>query len=141
MLNQCTFIGRFTRDPMLRKTDTSSKSVVSFTIAVDRDRPSADGTWTADFIDCVAWERTAEKICEKFKKGDWITVTGRMLNRSIPGKDGQKHTVLELVVREQYKPTFGARASTTAQAPEIPETPVPDEDYAILDESDGQLPF
>lgn len=142
MLNQCTFEGRLTRTPELRRSP-AGKSVTSFSIAVDRNRPDRDGNWISDFIDCVAWDRTAEKFCEKYKKGDTVIVSGRMQQRSINSNDGQKRKIHELVITECYK--FNSRKNTVAEseADAAPETDnsTSNEDFAIIAEPDGQLPF
>lgn len=101
MLNQCTFEGRLTRKPELRHT-TSDYSLASFTLAVDRDRSERDNTWVADFIDCVAWNKLAEKVC-KYDKGDLLIVSGRMRNQTRIGKDGKTSIVAEISVEYCHK--------------------------------------
>lgn len=101
MLNQCTFEGRLTRKPELRHT-SSDHSFTSFSLAVDRDRPERDNTWVADFIDFVAWNKVAEKVC-KYDKGDLLIVSGRMRNQTRTDKDGKTSIVAEISVEYCHK--------------------------------------
>ena len=64
-------MGRFTHTPEL-KTTVNNNEVVKFSLAVGRSKTTADGEKITDFIDCVAWNRTAEFICKHFKKGEPI---------------------------------------------------------------------
>lgn len=69
MLNTITIMGRLTRDPEIRHTD-SGVSVASFALAVDRDFGNREtGEKETDFIDVVAWRNTAEFISKYFSKG------------------------------------------------------------------------
>lgn len=68
MLNKIFIMGRLTRDPELRRTN-SGTAVTSFTLAVDRDFKNADGTKDTDFVDVVAWRSTAEFAARYFAKG------------------------------------------------------------------------
>lgn len=80
MINHYTGVGRLTRDPEIRKT-MSGKSVLSFTIAINR-KPSSDNRQEADFISCVAWNRTAELIDQFCRKGSQIGVEGSLRSRN-----------------------------------------------------------
>lgn len=97
MLNHSTIMGRLVRDPELRRTN-SGKAVCSFTIACDK--PGKDSG--ASFIDCVAWEKTADFINNYFLKGSLIVLEGRLESRQYDTKDGQKRTVLEVVVSQAH---------------------------------------
>lgn len=93
--NQITLMGRHTKDIELRYTKTD-KAVASFTLAVDR--PGADaGT---DFINCVAWEKTAQFVDKYFKKGDMCLVSGRLTTRNYEDNNGNKRTAYEVVVKD-----------------------------------------
>ena len=90
MLNHITIMGRLTRDPELRYTQ-SQTPVASFTLAVDRDFASRDGgERQTDFIDCVGWNQIAELISKYLHKGSQIAVTGRLQTRTFEDKDGKK---------------------------------------------------
>ena len=113
MLNACILMGRFTADPELRTTQTG-KSVVSFSLAVDRDFQQS-GEKQADFISVVAWGKTAEFIDKYFRKGRMIAVVGRIQTRTYTDKDGNNRKVVEVVAD---KVSFtGEKADTAAQEP------------------------
>lgn len=94
-MNKVEIIGRLTMDPELRYTQ-SNKPVSSFTIAVNK---RVNGENSADFINCVAWNTTAEFINKYFKKGQAIAVVGRLQSRSYEDDKG-KHYITEVVVEE-----------------------------------------
>lgn len=68
MLNIVAVMGRLARDPEMRQT-TTGKSVASFTIACDRGRHDANGQSVCDWLNIVAWDKTAEFVCKYFQKG------------------------------------------------------------------------
>ena len=77
-LNRVVIMGRLTRDPELRRTQTGT-AVTSFSLAVDRDFKSREsGEKATDFIDVVAWRQTAEFVCKYFSKGRMAVVEGRL---------------------------------------------------------------
>ena len=95
--NRVILIGRATRDPEL-KTTPSGTSVVSFSIACNRSWTQAgEKKEEVGFFNCTAWAKLAETIAQYVKKGDKIAVEGRLQQRSWE-KDGQKHSVVEIVV-------------------------------------------
>ena len=96
-MNNTIIIGRFTKDPELKSTQ-SGKSVTNFCLAVNRRVKSGEQA-QADYIDCVAWDKTAETICKYCKKGSPLGVAGRLQTRTYE-KDGNKIKVTELVVLE-----------------------------------------
>lgn len=97
-VNRVFLIGRLTRDIEVKST-TTGKSVGSFTLAVDKaTAPQGDGP-TADFFDCVAWEKTAELLQQYTAKGSKIHVEGSLQQRSWE-QDGQKRSKVEVVVRD-----------------------------------------
>lgn len=113
MLNACILMGRLTAAPELR-TAQSGKSVVSFSLAVDRDFQQ-NGEKQADFIGIVAWGKTAEFIDKYFYKGRMIAVVGRIQTRTYTDKDGNKRKAVEVVAD---KVSFtGEKADTAAQEP------------------------
>lgn len=97
MLNKWLGMGRLTRDPELRTTQ-SGKSVTTFTIAVDRDYEKDK----ADFVTCVAWKNTAEFVHTHFRKGQLISVIGELQSRTWNDSDGNKHTSWEVQVQNVY---------------------------------------
>lgn len=95
MINKVVLMGRLTKIPELKYTK-NDKAVCSFTIAVERN--TADRT--TDFIDLVAWNKTAEFITKFFTKGSMIAIVGKIQVRSYLANDGQKRKVTEIVVDE-----------------------------------------
>lgn len=93
-MNQVCIVGRLTRTPELRMTQ-SGTSVCTFTVAVNRY--VKDGESAADFIDCVAWQRTAENLAKYMSKGKMVGVTGRIQTRAYETKDGQRRKATEVV--------------------------------------------
>lgn len=100
MLNQVTLMGRMTRDPELRYTQ-SNTAVASFSLAVERDFGSKEEKQT-DFIDCVAWRQTGEFISKYFPKGSLIVVSGRLQVREYTDKENKKRRAVEVVVENAY---------------------------------------
>lgn len=101
MLNKIFIMGRLTRDPELRRTQ-SGTAVAGFALAVDRDYKNADGTKETDFIEVVAWRSTAEFVCKYFAKGRMAVVEGRLQIRDWQDKDGNKRRSAEVVADNVY---------------------------------------
>lgn len=93
-INVTTLTGRITKDPELRKTQNGT-SVVSFTIACNRRVPSQGQD--ADFISCVAWNKTADFMAQYVRKGALLGLEGRIQTRSYDDKDGKRVYVTEVV--------------------------------------------
>ena len=96
-INNCVFMGRFVRDPEIKKTQ-SDLSVCSFTLAVDRNYTPKGEEKKSDFIDFVAWRGTADFIGKYFSKGDMIAVTGELQTRTYEDKEGNKRKAVEIIV-------------------------------------------
>ena len=112
-MNHWVGSGRLTRDPNVKYTQ-SGKAYASFTLAIDR-RKSGEGNPQADFISCVAWEKTAEVISQYCTKGKKIAVEGRIQTRSYDANDGTKRYVTEVVVQSmEFCDSKGCGASSTA---------------------------
>ena len=101
MLNVVVLMGRMTRDPELRRTN-SGKPVASFAIAVDRDFTPQGQEKETDFIDIVAWNGTAEFVEKYLKKGSMIALKGRLQLRDWTGKDGKKRRTAEVVADQVW---------------------------------------
>lgn len=142
MLNQISIMGRLTRDPELRYTQ-SNVPVCSFTVAVDRDY-AANGEKQTDFIDCVAWRQTGEFVSKYFAKGSMIAVIGRLESRKWTDKDGNKRTSWEINADHCY---FGGSKNDGERSQAAPSTPVSNAPAQGKfqdidpDEDDGELPF
>ncbi len=156
MLNHIVLMGRLTRDPELRYTQ-SQLPVVSFTLAVDRDFGGRDGgERQTDFIDIVAWRSTAEFVSKFFTKGSMAVVSGRLQIRDWTDKEGGKRRSAEVVAdnvyfgeskrsREEngggynrsdsdggYQPRGGYQSFDSANSAPA---------YSDLSSADGELPF
>ena len=150
MLNHITIMGRFVRDPELRRTG-SGIAVASFTLAVDRDfKASSGGEKEVDFIDCVAWRQTGEFVSKYFTRGRMAVVSGKLQIRSWTDKDGNKHRTAEVNADNVYFADSKSEKTSTApqtQAPASYGTPAysapayPASDFAMLEDDDAQLPF
>lgn len=102
MLNRIILMGRLTRDPELRHTQ-SGTAVASFTLAVDRDFKSKDsGEKEVDFIDVVAWRNTGEFVSKYFAKGRMAVVEGRLQMRDWTDKEGNKRRAAEVIAENVY---------------------------------------
>lgn len=145
MLNKIVLMGRLTRDPEIRHTQ-SQTPVASFTLAVDRDYSGKDGAEKqTDFIDCVAWRSTADFVGKYFSKGRMAVVSGRLQIRDWQDKDGNKRRSAEVIVDSMYfgdskKDGQSASQSDAAQA-QAYDTPTTGQTFTEIDEDDGDLPF
>lgn len=154
MLNHIVIMGRLTREPELRTTQSGVK-VATFTVAVDRDYSGRDGgEKQTDFIDCVAWRQGGEFVATYFHKGSMIVVSGRLESRKWQDRDGNNRTNWEIncdhtyfgeARRQDGNGSYGSQTNNSyggytapprASAPHQPPTftELPDED-------DGELPF
>lgn len=95
-MNKVIFMGRLTRDPEVRYTQTG-KVVAQFTLAVDRPFSNEAGQREADFIPVVVWGKSAETIGNNVKQGQRLLVEGRLQIRSYEAKDGGKRYVAECI--------------------------------------------
>ena len=148
MLNKIVIMGRLTRDPEYRTTGANNLSVANFSVAVDRDFPGQSGEKETDFIDCVAWRKTAEFITKYFTKGSMIVVSGRLQIRSWTDKDGNKRRTAEIVADNVYfgdtkrdgdsGSAYGASAGFGGYSAPSQSSA---SDFAMLDDDDAQLPF
>lgn len=151
MLNRIILMGRLTRDPELRHTQTGT-AVASFSLAVDRDFRNRDsGEKGVDFIDVVAWRNTAEFVSKYFTKGRMAVVEGRLQIRDWTDKDGGKRRSAEIVADNVYFGDSkrdgagdfgGAPASYSAPMGGRNAAPMGGQsDFAEIGEEDGELPF
>ncbi len=155
-LNRIVLMGRLTRDPELRRTQ-SGTPVTSFSLAVDRDFKSQSGEKETDFIDIVAWRNTAEFVCNYFTKGRMAVVEGRLQIRDWKDRDGNNRRSAEVVADNVYfgdskrdsagggydaPPAYGAPASSYAPpAGGYGASAGGPSGFAELDDQDGELPF
>ena len=140
MLNKVILTGRLTANPELRKT-ASDVSVVSFSVAVQRQYKGPDGNYPTDFINCVAWRNTADFICKYFEKGNLIALVGSLQSRSYEDKTGAKRTAFE-VVADEAQFVESKKDSSRPVAPEFKAPPVTGGNAVEFEEvQDDELPF
>ncbi len=153
MLNHIVLMGRLTRDPELRRTQ-SGIAVVSFSLAVDRDFTSREsGEKQTDFIDIVAWRNTAEFVAKYFSKGRMAVVSGRLQIRDWTDREGGKRRSAEVVADNVYfgdskrdgdsaggyQRAYSEQPSASYNQSYTPA--VTGSDFAELSDDDGDLPF
>lgn len=97
MINRVVLVGRLTKNPDLRYTQSGS-AVASFTVAVERPFTNQNGDRDADFINCVMWRKAAENFANFTHKGSMVAVEGRLQTRSYENQQGVRVYVTEVVV-------------------------------------------
>ena len=130
MLNRSILMGRLTRDPEIKQTQ-NNVSVVSFTLAVDRNYQADKDNKVTDFINIVAWRTTAEFVSKYFTKGQLVVIEGSIQTRNYQDKDGNNRTAFE-------------EKKQSGSAPAKQEEPQNDfllDDFEDFDDSNGELPF
>ena len=132
MINKVILMGRLTRDPEMRHTN-SGTPVTTFSIAIDNGYGDNKRT---DFVNCLAWNKTAEFVTKYFTKGKMIIIAdGRISTRSWETQDGKRAYATEVVANEV---NFG-ETKTSQQTATQPS--MQDDDFTPLDEYDEDLPF
>ena len=125
MLNIVALQGRLAADPEQRTTQNGT-AVTSFSLAVQRNVKGSGGEYGTDWIDCVAWGKTAEFICKYFQKGQLMAVNGTLQTRSYE-KDGSKRKVTQVVVQnacfcESRNTSSGTQHRDPASRSVLPDT-------------------
>ena len=134
MINKVFLMGRLTRDPEMRHTN-SGTPVTTFSIAIDNGYGENQRT---DFVNCLAWNKTAEFVTKYFSKGKMIIIAdGQIRTRSWETQDGKRAYATEVIANEV---SFGETKSSqqTATQPPMQDD---DDDFTPLDEEDDDLPF
>ena len=101
-MNKVILMGRLTRDPEVRYTQTNNTLVASFSLAVNRRFARQGEERQADFVNIVAWSKTGEFCSKYFKKGQQVGIIGRLQTRTWDDDQGTKHYVTEVVAEEAY---------------------------------------
>ncbi len=159
MLNHIVLMGRLTRDPELRRTQ-SGIAVATFTLAVDRDFSGQGGERETDFVDIVAWRATAEFVSKYFTKGRMAVVSGRLQIRNWNDKEGNKRRSAEVIADNVYfgdskRDGEGGYPGGSYSAPSgngygsapaargygAAPSPAPASDFSMIEDDDSQLPF
>ena len=157
MLNIVAIMGRLVADPELRTTQQGT-NVCTFRIACERSYTPKGQQRQADFVDIVAWGKTAEFICKFFQKGSMIAIDGSIQTRHYQGKDGSNRTAVEVVANnisfagakaadkpaardfDQQTQTYTHEAKSAQSAPQPAYTQGSMDDFAVINDTDD-LPF
>ena len=141
MLNKVILMGRLTRDPEIRYTQsTDPMTIARYSLAVER-RFKREGEQKADFIPCVAFGKQGEFAERYFRKGQMVSVVGRLQVRNWEDNEGKKRVATEVVIEEQYfaeskkdeEKTYNQAVKEKNKAPE---------GFSPIDEDDfSDLPF
>lgn len=136
-MNSVQLLGRLTRDPDMRYADSGS-TIAKFSLAVDR-RFKQEGGETADFINCIAFGKTAEFIEKYFTKGLKIALNGRIQTGSYTNKDNVKVFTTDVVVENVE---FAESKNNNSNAVSNTATSTPNGDFmSVPDGIDEELPF
>ncbi len=147
-MNKVILMGRLTRDPEIRYTQSAEPTAVAnYSLAVNK-RFKRDGEPDADFINCVSFGKTADFAQKYFKKGQQISVVGRLQVRSWDDPQGQKRYTTEVVVEEQFfadskRDSYGdvPNAPKEQAASTYTSNNAPTDFSSISEETDDDLPF
>lgn len=139
MLNRAILMGRITKSPELKNTQ-SGIPVIQISIAVDRDYTPKGQEKQTDFINIVAWRNTAEFIAKHFEKGQLIALAGSIQTRNYTDNQGNKRSVTEVIADQVYF-CGGKKENHTSQNPVNPQGPTDIGEFEEIDVDDGDLPF
>ena len=139
-MNKVVLMGRLTRDPEVRYTQTNNTLVASFSLAVNRRFAKQGEERQADFINIVAWNKTGEFCSKYFKKGQQVGVIGRIQTRNWEDDQGQKHYVTEVVAEEAYFADSKRDSDTSSNFENTFGSNV-SENSEFVASSDDELPF
>ena len=142
-MNKVILMGRLTKDPEVRYTQTNNTLVASFSLAVNRRFARQGEERQADFFNVVAWNKTGEFVSKYFKKGQQVAVIGRLQTRNWDDDQGQKHYVTEVIAEETYFADSKREAEAGISSDVVNtfgENLVQNADFQV-DASDDDLPF
>lgn len=133
-MNSVNIIGRLTRDPELKKTQ-SGISVVKFTLAVNRSFRDESGETQADFISCIAWRAQADNLAKYMRQGSLIGLEGRIQTGSYETEQGMRYTTDVVANNITFLESKGSQNNNGYQKQEEPQSYEPDNDLS------ADLPF
>ena len=131
MVNRMILQGRLCADPEMRRTQ-SGTAVCSFRVAWSETVKDRE---TKLFLNCVAWQGTAEMICKYFRKGKELAVEGRLSTREYDDRDGNRRSVTEMTVDRVHF------CGKNEDAQEVPPRTDGKSQFVEMDEDDSDLPF
>ena len=143
-MNKVQLVGRLTRDPEIRYSQGENATATArFSVAVNRRFKNSEGNYDADFINCVAFGKSAEFVEKYFKKGMAIGLTGRIQTGSYTNKDGQKVYTTDVVVEEtEFVESKGASSADNSNTSCTAPSAANNNDFmGIPDGVDEELPF
>jgi len=145
-MNKVVLMGRLTKDPELRYTNTNNTPLASFSLAVNRRFTRQGEERQADFINITAWGKTAEFVKNYFTKGMQVAVVGRIQTRSWDDEAGKRHYATDVVAEETYfadsKRNSSGGGNGNMQSMERNAPPIKANDgFATVDDDDDELPF
>ena len=143
-MNKVQLVGRLTRDPEIRYSQGENATATArFSVAVNRRFKNSEGNYDADFINCVAFGKSAEFVEKYFKKGMAIGLTGRIQTGSYTNKDGQKVYTTDVVVEEtEFVESKGASNTGNSNVSRPAPSTANNNDFMnIPDGVDEELPF
>ena len=143
MLNKAILMGRLVADPELRRTPNNN-SITSFTLAVNRSFVRQGEQPQTDFIDIVAWGKTAEFVSRYFVKGQQVAVAGRIQTRNWEDKQGNKRKSVEVVAEEVHFAESKRDSQSRNDLPQggfDPMAGLGGNAFAALPGDDNDLPF
>jgi single-strand DNA-binding protein len=115
MINRVILVGRITKDPEMKQTQ-SNIAVVSFTLAVNRQFTDQSGERQADFIQCVVWRKQAENLARFVKKGALLGIEGRIQTRTYEADNGTRYVTEVVCDSVQFLESKGdSKEDTTYQ--------------------------
>lgn len=141
-MNKVILMGRLTRDPEIRYSQSeNSVAIARFTLAVDR-RFKRQGEAEADFISCISFGKSAEHAEKYYRQGLKIAVTGRIQTGSYTNKDGQKVYTTDVIVEEsEFAESKRSDGDYQQSSRPDPSTAIGDGFMNIPDGLDEELPF
>lgn len=143
-MNKVQLVGRLTRDPEIRYSQGENATATArFSVAVNRRFKNSEGNYDADFINCVAFGKSAEFVEKYFKKGMAIGLTGRIQTGSYTNKDGHKVYTTDVVVEEtEFVESKGASNTDNSNSSRTTPSVSNNSDFVnIPDGVDEELPF
>lgn len=139
-MNYVSISGRLVKDVELKYT-TSNIPVCNFTVAVNKNFKNADGNYEANFINCVAWRKTAELIAKYLKKGSLALYQGE-LSQSTYEYEGRTNYKLEVLVSNvEFLETKAQAENNQAQAQEEQTQDTREDVFFETPQQDEELPF
>ena len=143
-MNKVILLGRLTKDPEVRYTQTNNTLVASFTLAVNRRFVAQGQERQADFFNIVAWSKLGEFCSKYFKKGQQVSIIGRLQNRSWDDDQGTRHYVTEIIAEEAYfadskRDSYGGDSSNSFE--NTFGTNISESTEFQVNSSDDDLPF